>query len=155
MTIRRCAAALGAVVVGLSALSACSKPTPLATVTVGDNSVHTQAACYRDGNVLTTGAVRTCTGGKTGTTIKIKSFQNFHIGVDTAISDKGWYLFTNGQRVTDVMKDTYRTFGGAQLFQNSATGASAKSAVLDLVETSDGTTNKVTGVWRFKLELDN
>ena len=49
---RRIGVALGAVSAGLLVLSACDKPTPLATVTVGDNSVHTEASCYNDGNAL-------------------------------------------------------------------------------------------------------
>lgn len=155
MTYRRCAAAVGAAAVGLFALSACSKPTPLATVTVGENSVHTEATCYKGGAELNASDVRSCLGKSGGATIKIKSFDNFHVGVDPAIADKGWFLFTGGQPVTSAMKDTYRTFGGSQLFQNGSTGRTSRSAVLDVVESGNATTSDVIGVWQFKLELEN
>jgi hypothetical protein len=149
MTIRRSAAAVSAVVFGLLALSACSKPTPLATVTVGDTSVHTQATCYRDGARLTPADVKDCAKPTAGPLIKIRSFDNFHVGVDPAIADKGWYLYTGGQAVTGVMKETYHTYGGAQLFQ------SGKTAVLDVMETANGSTDSVIGIWQFRLELAN
>lgn len=155
MTYRRCAAAVGAVAVGLFALSACSKPTPLATVTVGENSVHTEATCYKGGAELTASDVRSCLGRSGGATIRIKSFGDFHVGVEPAIADKGWFLFANGQPETSPMKDTYRTFGGSQLFQNGSTGQTDKSAALDVLESGNATTSDVIGVWQFKLELEN
>lgn len=154
MTLRRCAVAAGAAALGLFALTACSKPTPLATVTVGETSVHTEASCYRDGDRLSQQDLQACLDKSGGKTVRIKSFDNFHLGVDPAIADKGWFLVAGGQK-TDVMKDTYRTFGGAQLFRNSETGKTAKTATLDVLETADGSTDKVVGVWQFKLELDN
>ena len=51
---RRALAAAGAVSAGVLVLSACDKPTPLATVTVGTSSVHSEATC----------------GGESGETVK-------------------------------------------------------------------------------------
>ena len=46
---RRVVAAAGAVSAGLLVLSACDKPSPIATITVGTNSVNSEATCYNDG----------------------------------------------------------------------------------------------------------
>lgn len=154
MTNRRCAAAVGAVVLGLFALSACTKPTPLATVTVGKDSVNAEASCYGDGRQLSRTDLQSCLKRDGGKTVRIHSFDSFHLGVDPAIAKKGWFLVAGGQK-TDVIKDTYRSFGGSQLFVDSTTGQTSKSATLDVLETADGTANSVVGVWQFKLELVN
>ncbi|MDI5965188.1 hypothetical protein POF50_009645 [Streptomyces sp. SL13] len=152
MTIRRSAAAVGAVALGLFALSACTKPTPLATVTVGEKSVHSQAACYNDGKALAKADLQKCLTADGGQELTIGAAENLHIGVEPAIANKGWFLVVN-QQETPVIKDTYRTFNGSSLFQDSQTGqTSTKPAVVNVVETADGTQNTVVGVWQFKLD---
>ncbi len=155
MTIRRCAAAVGAVALGLFALSACTKPTPLATVTVGKTSVHTEASCYHDGKQLGQGDLQGCLRKDGGKVVKIHSFDEFHLGVDPAMADKGWYVATSSGQKSDVIKETYRTYGGSQFFVDGSTGQTSKTATLNLVETADGSANTVVGVWQFKLELAN
>lgn len=155
MTIRRCAVAVSAVALGLFTLSACTKPTPLATASVGKGSVHTEASCYRDGARLGQSDLRACLRKSGGKTVKVRQTDAFHLGVDPAIAGKGWFLVVNGQQKTDVIKDTYRTFGGSQLFVDSSTGQSAKTATMDVLETDGSGANAVVGVWQFKLEQVN
>src|SRR5690242_12170894 len=108
MTIRRSAAAVGAVVLGLAALSACSKPTPLATVTVGSDTINSQAACYNDGKPLSTSTLRSCLSKTpTDNAITVRAIDSVHIGVDPDVAKNGWLVFSNGQARTDLIKDTY------------------------------------------------
>ena len=62
MSIRRAATTIGAISLGLVALTACDKPTPLATVTVGTRSVTAEAVdkCYAHGKKLPTTIFRAC-----------------------------------------------------------------------------------------------
>ena len=118
-------------------------------MTVGDNSVHSEASCYQSGAKLSQSFLQSCLRKDGGQTVKIDAAADFHVGVDPAIAAKGWFLVVGGQ-ATPVMKETYRTFGGAQLFSGST-----RTATVDVLQSGDGTTNDVTGVWQFKLELAN
>ncbi len=151
MTIRRSAAAVGAVALGLFALSACTKPTPLATVTVGTNSVSTEAACYNDGKPLSQPDFLKCLAKTPDTTMKVKANDRLHIGVDPAIAKKGWILAQGATPKTERITDTYRTYNAGQLFVDSTTGQSTKTAVLNFIESSGN--QDFLGVWQVKLEL--
>jgi hypothetical protein len=151
MTIRRSAAAVGAVALGLFALSACTKPTPLATVTVGSTSVHTEASCYNGGKAL--GDLSSCMNKTPDQTVKVHTTDKVHIGVDPAIADKGWVVLSPTGQKTDVIKSqTYYTFPTAgSLFIDQQTGQSSKTANLSIVEVSGK--GAAAGVWNVKLEL--
>ncbi|GAA1350298.1 DUF2771 domain-containing protein [Streptomyces beijiangensis] len=149
---RRAVATLGAVSVGLLALSACDKPTPVATVTVGSNSVHTQASCYNDGKKLEVAKLQGCLQDKDLKTVKVDPDAMLHIGVDPDIADKGWTLLIDGQQKTESSKKTFWSATGGQFFQqNQQTGATPKTATISIVS---GTGAKVTGLWSFKLQKD-
>ncbi|MFE0201307.1 DUF2771 domain-containing protein, partial [[Kitasatospora] papulosa] len=79
---RRAAAALGAVSAGLLVLSACDKPTPLATVTVGTTSVHTEAACYNDGRAIKESQIQDCLNEKAEKSITVAPDDKIRFGVD-------------------------------------------------------------------------
>lgn len=70
---RRAATAACAVSLGLVALSACDKPTPLATVTVGSETVTAEASdgCYGDGKDLSSAKFKACLSAKPDKTIKV------------------------------------------------------------------------------------
>ncbi|MCD9142959.1 DUF2771 domain-containing protein [Streptomyces albireticuli] len=147
---RRAAAAAGAVTFGLLALSACDKPTPLATVTVGSTTVTTEAACYEEGKELGEKALEECTKDKTPKTIKVKHGDKVRVGVEPDIADKGWVALTSGpmgpvQR-SNQLKQTYTTLNGDELFVNQQLRRVEDSTILTVL-TKDG-------VWNFKLELD-
>lgn len=148
MTIRRSAAAVGAVTLGLLALTSCTKPTPLATVTVGGNSVSSEASCYNDGKPISD--IKSCLSKAPEKTITVHPTDQVRIGVDPAIADKGWLIVTNGSPRTQPMKETYRSFSGSAFFTDSSTGASVKSIVLNIVESGDSSSG-AAGVWTFKL----
>jgi hypothetical protein len=155
MTIRRRAAAIGAVVVGLAALAACDKPTPLAYITSGTHSVHTDAKgkCYNDGDQISRQQVLDCIKQKADTTITVHSGERIRFGADPKIADKGWYLVLNQQPVTDPTKDTYRSFQADQFFQvDQNTGQRSKKVSISIVEGSL-LKNRHYGVWNFTVKL--
>ncbi|MZD06809.1 DUF2771 domain-containing protein [Streptomyces sp. SID5785] len=146
---RRTVAAVGAVGAGLLVLSACDKPTPLATVTVGRASVNTEASCYDDGNALKLSSLQECLKKtKDAEKIKVDPDETVRFGVDPDIADKGWTILMNGQPLTDSSKKTYRTVPGSVFFnqQYGATGSSTTVTILS------GGNSKAYGTWSFKLE---
>lgn len=154
MTIRRSAAAASAVALGLFALSACSKPTPLATVTVGKGTVNAEAACYNNGKPLTSEILQSCLAKQPTHTVKVRQTDYIHIGVEPAMAKNGWLLIGNSMQKTSLIKDTYRTFNGQSLFLDQMTGQPSSSLVLNIVE-SAGDNSGALGVWKFKLELQS
>lgn len=148
---RRAAAAIGAVSAGLLVLSACDKPTPLATVTVGTNSVHTEAACYNDGEAIKESQIQSCLNKKAEKSITVSADDKIRFGVDPEIAENGWTIFIGGQRAEqEPYHKTYRTIPASAFF-SSPTGEATSSSQVSIVETSG---KKLTGIWHFKLQKD-
>jgi hypothetical protein len=147
---RRAVAAAGAVSAGLLLLSACDKPTPMATLTVGDNSVATEASCYNDGKALKTSSLTSCLKDPDIKSLKVDPDETVRFGVDPDIADKGWTILMNGQALTDSSTKTYRTIPGSVFF-NAQYGATGNSTQVSIKE-GDKT---VSGLWNFKLEKDS
>ncbi|MDV9174360.1 MULTISPECIES: DUF2771 domain-containing protein [Streptomyces] len=145
---RRAVAAAGAVSAGLLVLSACDKPTPISTITVGRNSVHTEATCYNDGDAVKTAELTKCL--KASTSISVDPDETVRFGVDPKIADNGWTILMNGQPLTDSSKKTYRTIPGSVFF-NTQYGATGNSTVVSIKE-GDKT---VKGIWSFKFKKDS
>ncbi|MFE9248613.1 DUF2771 domain-containing protein [Streptomyces sp. NPDC007088] len=149
---RRAVAALGAVSAGLLALSACDKPTPLATVTVGTTSVNSEAACYQDGDPLKAADVQKCLKETDDVkTVKVDPDATVRFGVDPKIADNGWTILMNGQPLTESSKKTYRTIPGSVFF-NQQYGGGAKGSTISILE---GSGQKAFGLWSFKIEKDD
>lgn len=148
---RRIGVALGAVSAGLLVLSACDKPTPLATVTVGSDSVNTEAACYNDGEAIKESLVQDCLNKKAEKTVTVSMDDKVRFGVDPEIAENGWTLFINGQQAEQEPYDkTYRTIPGSAFFA-SQTGKPAEKTTISIVETKG---KKLTGIWQFELKKD-
>ncbi|QNP63879.1 DUF2771 domain-containing protein [Streptomyces genisteinicus] len=146
---RRAAAALGAVSAGLLVLSACDKPTPLVTVTVGTESVNAEATCYNDGEAIKESEVQKCLTEGTPTKIKFAVDDKVRLGVDPEIAENGWTLLFGAQPVEqEPFKKTYRTIPGNAFF-SSQTGETTDKADVNIMETN-GT--KVIGIYRFQFE---
>ncbi|MBB4891886.1 hypothetical protein FHS39_000886 [Streptomyces olivoverticillatus] len=146
---RRAAAAVGAVTFGLVALSACDKPTPLATVTVGSKTVTSEAACYNDGDAIASDKVLGCLKESSGKTVKASMEDKIRFGVDPKIADEGWTLFINDQAVeAEPNKKTFRSIPASAFFSGGQ-GAAAKETKVSIVEAGTG---KALGVWNFTLE---
>ncbi|CAM5673461.1 MULTISPECIES: DUF2771 domain-containing protein [Streptomyces] len=146
---RRIGVALGAVSAGLLVLSACDKPTPLATVTVGSDSVNTEAACYNDGDAIKESLIQGCLNKKADKTVEISMDDKVRFGVDPEIAENGWTLFINGQQAEqEPYKKTYRTIPG-NAFLASQTGQTAQKTTVSIVETKG---KKLTGVWQFEFK---
>ncbi|GAA2426519.1 DUF2771 domain-containing protein [Streptomyces macrosporus] len=148
----RTAVAIGAATLGLVALSACEKPTPRATVTVGSDSVSTEATCYEDGKNLSQDRVLSCVQKKTDTSITVGEGDMLRIGVDPEIAETGWVVFL-GERpvVSEPIGKTYRSFSSDGLFAQ-ANGTSADTVELSIVG-YDGTRYR-DGVWRVDLDRE-
>ncbi|MCX5091084.1 DUF2771 domain-containing protein [Streptomyces sp. NPDC007095] len=146
---RRAVAALGAVSAGLLVLSACDKPTPLATITVGKNSVSSETDCYNDGKEVKAADLAKCLTSSDIKSIKVDPDETVRFGVDPKIADNGWTILMNGQPLTDSSKKTYRTIPGSVFF-NAQYGASGNSTRVSIKE-GDKT---VTGLWTFKFKKD-
>ncbi|MFE2968740.1 DUF2771 domain-containing protein [Streptomyces sp. NPDC059340] len=146
---RRAVAALGAVSAGLLVLSACDKPTPLATITVGKNSVSSETDCYNDGKEVKAADLAKCLKATDIKSIKVDPDETVRFGVDPKIADNGWTILMNGQPLTDASKKTYRTIPGSVFF-NAQYGASGNSTLVSIKE-GDKT---VTGLWTFKFKKD-
>ncbi|MCX3063605.1 DUF2771 domain-containing protein [Streptomyces beihaiensis] len=148
---RRTVAAVGAVGAGLLVLSACDKPTPLATVTVGRSSVNSEANCYKDGKALKPTSLKACLTDKHIKSIKVDPDATVRFGVEPAIADKSWTILMNGQPLTDASKKTYRTVPGSVFF-NQQYGATGSSTTVTILE---GSGAKAYGLWSFKLKKDS
>ncbi|WP_055530994.1 hypothetical protein [Streptomyces graminilatus] len=154
---RRAVAAVGAVGAGLLVLSACDKPTPISTITVGTSSVNSEASCYADGDgkALTVAQVAECLKKDIAKDADLKSIkvdpdESVRFGVDPKIADKGWTILLNGNPLTDSSKKTYRTIPGSVFF-NAQYGAQGNST---LVSVKEGEGN-VAGIWSFRLKKDS
>ncbi|MEU3184546.1 DUF2771 domain-containing protein [Streptomyces sp. NPDC006923] len=146
---RRAGVALGAVSAGLLVLAACDKPTPLATVTVGGDSINTEASCYDDGKAIPETDIQPCLNKKADKTIEIGMDDKVRFGVDPEIADNGWTLFINGQQAEqEPYKKTYRTIPGNAFF-TSQTGETTSDTQVSIVETSG---KKLTGIWHFEFK---
>ncbi|MCF3132869.1 DUF2771 domain-containing protein [Streptomyces olivochromogenes] len=146
---RRAVAAAGAVSAGLLVLTACEKPSPIATVTVGTSSVSSEATCYNGGDPLNTASLAKCLKNTDIKSIKVDPDATVRFGVDPDIADNGWTILMNGQPLTDSSKKTYRTIPGSVFF-NVQYGAQGNSTLVSIKEGE----KDVTGLWSFKLKKD-
>ncbi|GGZ50537.1 DUF2771 domain-containing protein [Streptomyces subrutilus] len=150
---RRSVAALGAVSAGLLLLSACDKPTPLATVTVGTTTVSAEAACH-DGKELSMDKVQEClTNIKDAKTIDYARGDTLRLGVEPEVVEdhRQWQAVLDGQPITEPSSNTYRSFPGADVFATGGQGEAPTSKKLAFVQT--GKDGKPLAVWSFNLKL--
>ncbi|MER5367648.1 DUF2771 domain-containing protein [Streptomyces sp. NPDC002722] len=146
---RRIGVALGAVSAGLLVLSACDKPTPLATVTVGGNSVSAEASCYNDGKALNKSEYQSCLNKKAEKSVEVAMDDKVRFGVDPEVADNGWTLFINGQQAEqEPYKKTYRSIPGSAFF-SSQTGETTNKTQISIVETKG---KELVGIWHFELK---
>ncbi|MEV6011902.1 hypothetical protein AB0M29_34430 [Streptomyces sp. NPDC051976] len=164
MSIRRAATTLGALSLGLVALTACDKPTPLATVTVGTRSVTAEAVnkCYDNGKKLPDVAFQACLAAAPKEHhITVGLGDKVRIGVDPKLAKKGWLIANGSQLVTpELLKDTtYWTLDSGALFnqQDPQTGGTntVKDVTLNIVESGDLTGRDTYGIWKIKLIRGN
>ncbi|MDT0544036.1 MULTISPECIES: hypothetical protein [Streptomyces] len=158
---RRAATAACVVSLGLVALSACDKPTPLATVTVGSETVTTEApkGCYKDGEVVAKSEkqVTACLTKKAEQSLKVSPGEKVRVGVDPKIAESGWIVISEARGVVSGQsKKTYRSLDSETLFQqtNPQTGQTTTldSVTLVIVETGEGT--GIKGAWPIKITRD-
>jgi hypothetical protein len=146
---RRAVAVAGVVSAGLLVLSACDKPTPMATVTVGSDSVNSEATCGGEGDALKPSDLAGCLKDKGIKSISVDPDETVRFGVDPEIADAGWTILMNGQPLTDASKKTYRTIPGSVFF-NAQYGAQGNSTLVSIKEGD----KDPSGLWNFKLKKD-
>ncbi|MEU1401434.1 DUF2771 domain-containing protein [Streptomyces sp. NPDC005728] len=145
---RRAVAAAGAVSAGLLVLSACEKPTPVATITVGRSSVNSEALCYNDGKALDAKSLAKCAKkAEDIESIKVDPDETVRFGVDPKIADNGWIILVNGRQFTDVSKKTYTTIPGSAFF-NAQYGTQGTSNTVSIQMGQ----SPAKGLWSFKLK---
>ncbi|MFE6333257.1 DUF2771 domain-containing protein [Streptomyces sp. NPDC057806] len=148
---RRAVAAAGAVSAGLLVLSACEKPTPMATITVGSSSVSEEATCGGEGEALKNAALTECLKETDIKSLTVDPDETVRFGVDPEIADKGWTIMMNGQPLLqEPLKKTYTTIPGSVFF-NAQYGAQGNSTLVSIREGK----NETTGLWSFKLKKDD
>ncbi|MGW8556931.1 hypothetical protein [Streptomyces tubercidicus] len=156
---RRAAAAIGAVSLGLITLSACEKPTALATVTVNSNTVTAEATpgCDGDGKALSKKEITACLTKKGDKTITVRPGEKVRIGVDPEVAKSGWIVIGAGPVMREPSKQTYRSFDADTLFmqQNPQTGQTtySKDVTLQVAELGAGEGPKT--MWHFTLKQEN
>ncbi|MGW8374364.1 DUF2771 domain-containing protein [Streptomyces sp. ODS28] len=149
----RTATAIGAVSLGLLALSACEKPTPMATATVNGESVSVEASCYEGGKTIPSGQVKECLGKKAEKSVKVGPGDKVRFGVDPDIAKDGWFLVSDNKTtpLPQPTKKTYHSFPGDAFFQQQSAmgqpGPPKKEAQV--------TIGTATGVWHVKLINDD
>ncbi|MBT2477705.1 DUF2771 domain-containing protein [Streptomyces sp. ISL-94] len=151
---RRSVAALGAVSAGLLLLSACDKPTPLATVTVGSSSVSVEAACHGGKEPLSMDKVQEClTNLKGAKTVEYARGDTLRLGVEPDVVEDGkkWQAVLDGQPITEPSENTYRSFPGADVFATGGQGEAPASKKLAFVQVAED--GKPLSVWTFNLKL--
>ncbi|MEV5428409.1 DUF2771 domain-containing protein [Streptomyces sp. NPDC052701] len=146
---RRAVAAAGAVSAGLLVLSACDKPTPMSTVTVGSSSVNAEATCGGEGKALKSADLSKCLKNTDIETVSVDPDETVRFGVDPEVADEGWTILMNGQPLTDSSKKTYRTIPGSVFF-NAQYGAQGNSTLVSIKQGEKDT----TALWNFKLKKD-
>ncbi|MFI1757437.1 DUF2771 domain-containing protein [Streptomyces sp. NPDC020571] len=151
---RRAVAAVGAVSAGLLLLSACDEPTPISTITVGSDSVSSEATCGGEGKTLSADEIDKCLKDKDAKSITVDQDETVRFGVDPDVADKHWTILMNGQQLVEDSDKTYRTVPGSVFF-NAQYGAQGNSTNV-AVAARDGKddSQNVTGVWVFKLKKD-
>ncbi|MFC9911556.1 DUF2771 domain-containing protein [Streptomyces sp. NPDC059862] len=147
---RRAVAAAGAVSAGLLVLSACDKPSPMSTITVGSSSVSSEATCYHEGDALTAEERSGCLQEEDIKSVSVAPDETVRFGVDPKIADKGWTILMNGSPITESSTKTYRTIPGSVFF-NAQYGAQGNSTLVSIM---GGKPEAPTGLWNFRLKKD-
>ncbi|AYG81380.1 hypothetical protein DWB77_03526 [Streptomyces hundungensis] len=151
---RRAGFALAAASAGLLVLSACDKPTPLATVTVGTNSVNAEASCRgENGKALADDKLTGCLSGvKDAKSIDYAPGSTLRLGVDPDVVEDGhkWIALLDGSPITEASAQTYRSFPGADVFSTGGQGAAPKEKKVSIVQVNKD--SKPVSVWSFTLK---
>ncbi|MGW3571103.1 hypothetical protein ACWDSL_45735 [Streptomyces sp. NPDC000941] len=158
---RRAATAACALSLGIVALSACDKPTPLATVTVGTKTVTTEAAkdCYKDGKVVAKSEkkVTACLTAKPKETLSVSPGEKVRVGVDPKMAESGWVVISEAHGVINPQsKQTYLSLDSDKLFQQTdpQTGQTTPLDSVTIVVVETGKNSGIKGAWPIKLKRD-
>jgi hypothetical protein len=149
---RRAVAAVGAVSAGLLVLTACGdKPSPVATVTVGSDSVHSEASCFDHGKEIKQEELTTCLQDQDVRTLRVDQDETVRFGVDPEIAESRWVILMNGRPLVEDSGRTYRTIP-ASVFFSSQYGAQGNSTTVAIQSLDPDDKAKTTGLWTFKLQ---
>ncbi|NJP99965.1 hypothetical protein HCK00_05285 [Streptomyces sp. PLAI1-29] len=154
---RRAAGVLAAVSLGLAALVACDKPTPMATVTAGSDSVSGEASCYESGKNIPQKQLSGCLDRK-GEQLTVGDGDRVRIGVDPEIAESGWALVAGGQGVMpEASTSTYRSFAHDEIFapRQGAQGGTEVPRTVQLTIVEVDKKGEARGTWSFTLKRES
>lgn len=119
----RTALAVGAVSLGLAALTACERPSPNAHFTLGSatKSMETASDCFDHGDGLGVKQALSClTDTENVRSFATEAGETFRVGVDPDVAESGWLVFANGTPLAiEPNGTTYRTFSTDELYSVS------------------------------------
>ncbi|WP_415952295.1 DUF2771 domain-containing protein [Streptomyces sp. KLOTTS4A1] len=157
---RRAAATLGVVSAGLLVLSACEKPTALATVTVGTSSVSSEAVCKlkvekdEKGKIkkesLDRDEIQACMEDESVKSVDYSSGETLRVGVEPEVVEDGnkWVVLLDRQPIIDATNKTYVSFPHADIFATGGQGGAPESKLVSVLRGKDG---NYTEVWSFRV----
>lgn len=146
--------AVGVTTCAVLGLSGCDKPSPVATLTVGSDSVHNHDTCANDGKKLGEKQLQKCAEDAKSKSISITNSDTLRFGVDPDVAERGWEVITtvpdqqSGQqqplRLVEYTKKTYAT---TQSLPLSMLADKSDVAVVERDENGDA-----FNVWNFTLD---
>lgn len=155
----RTGAALGAAALGLLVTTGCglTKPTPLATVTVGSDTVTTEAACLAsEDEPLGNEKGLACLKEKSDATVTVRQGDRVHLGVEPEMAKSGWVYFVDQRLLAPGELDsTYQTLDTDQWFRPQP-GQNGQASVPDEVTLSVATLGEdsLDGVWNVTIKRE-
>lgn len=158
----RTACAVGAASLAVVAVAGCDKPKPVATVTVGSDSVHSEDVCDNDGKKMSEKQVRDCASKSKPKSIDYSPSDTLRFGVDPEVADKGWGVETRLQNLqtqqevslafVERTKKTYATSTEAVAQQDrQKVSLSVLPETTDVMLVEQDEKGDAYGVWTFRL----
>jgi hypothetical protein len=130
-------------------LTACTKPSPGATVFSGGSSAYREAACWTDGDTgldasnCTEDLIAKASDGEVVGKVSVVPGSTVGISVDPVVADAGWYPVIGNQRLVDEpITSTYYRFTYPDM-QSIPEGGTA----LQIIAGAE----KAKGIWVFSL----
>lgn len=150
----RTAFAVGAATCAVVGLSGCDKPNPVATLTIGSNSVHSDETCDNDGKKLGEKQLQACAKEVKSKSVSFSPNDVLRFGVDPEVAEKGWEVLTTitdpqsgEQRPAPLVEYTKKTYATTQGLQLSSLADKSEVAVVERAKNGD-----TYRIWNFTLD---
>lgn len=145
--------AAGVATCAVVGLSSCDKPNPVATLTVGSDSVHNHDTCDNEGEKLGEEQLQKCAEDAKSKSISITNSDTLRFGVDPDVAERGWEVITtapnpqSGERQPlRLVEYTKKTYATSQSLPLNMLADKSDVAVVERDENGDA-----FNVWNFTL----